>query len=206
MGMTLASGTAVSEQNHPYVTLLQLGNILILWGETYCSYLNNRMFGWCLDLARLKISGVASQFATQISGIAYKPTSDLQFATQNYTQTNKKCEERLYKILFFRLRLCEKFRKSLHIEKKLLWALPFTSHFEPNVYWELGGLIAKTLVSRVRYILNFSSRVAPSVREQCFTRKGIFHVTWLILPYLEHNAYLHEIVYSYWACVLILGE
>jgi hypothetical protein len=36
-----------------------------------------------------------------------------------------------------------------------------------------------------------------SVREQCFTRKGIFHVTWLILPYLEHNAYLHQIVYSY---------
>jgi hypothetical protein len=28
------------------------------------------------------------------------PTSDLQFATQNYTQTNKKCEELLYKIIF----------------------------------------------------------------------------------------------------------
>jgi hypothetical protein len=38
-----------------------------------------------------------------------------------------------------------------------------------------------------------------SVREQCFTRKGIFHVTWLILPYLEHNSYLHKIVYSSWA-------
>jgi hypothetical protein len=24
-------------------------------------------------------------------------------------------------------------------------------------------------------------------------------LTWLILPYLEHNAYLHQIVYSYWA-------
>jgi hypothetical protein len=30
-------------------------------------------------------------------------------------------------------------------------------------------------------------------------QKGIFHVTWLILPYLEHHAYLHNIVYSYWA-------
>jgi hypothetical protein len=38
-----------------------------------------------------------------------------------------------------------------------------------------------------------------SVREQCFTSRGIFHVTWLILPYLEHNAYFHKIVYSYWA-------
>jgi hypothetical protein len=37
-----------------------------------------------------------------------------------------------------------------------------------------------------------------TVREQCFTSKGIWHVTWLILPYLEHNAYLHR-VYSYWA-------
>jgi hypothetical protein len=47
---------------------------------------------------RLKISGVASQFATQISG---NLTSDLQFATQNYTQTNKICEELLYKLIFF---------------------------------------------------------------------------------------------------------
>jgi hypothetical protein len=30
-----------------------------------------------------------------------KSTSDLQFVTQNYTQTNKKCEEPLYKINFF---------------------------------------------------------------------------------------------------------
>jgi hypothetical protein len=29
------------------------------------------------------------------------PTSDLQFATQNDTQANKKCEELLYKIIFF---------------------------------------------------------------------------------------------------------
>jgi hypothetical protein len=38
-----------------------------------------------------------------------------------------------------------------------------------------------------------------SARERYFTRKGIFQVTWLILPYLEHNAYFHKLVYSYWA-------
>jgi hypothetical protein len=32
--------------------------------------------------------------------ICYPATSDLQFATQNYTQTNKKCEELLHKIIF----------------------------------------------------------------------------------------------------------
>jgi hypothetical protein len=41
-------------------------------------------------------------------------------------------------------------------------------------------------------------RRITTVREQCFTSKGIFHVSWLILPYLEHNTYLHQIVYSYW--------
>jgi hypothetical protein len=37
-----------------------------------------------------------------------------------------------------------------------------------------------------------------SVWEQCLPGK-IFHVTWLILPYLEHHACFHKIVYSYWA-------
>jgi hypothetical protein len=38
------------------------------------------------------------------------------------------------------------------------------------------------------------------LREQLlYTSNGILHVTRLFLPYLEHNAYLHQIVYSYWA-------
>jgi hypothetical protein len=56
----------------------------------------------------LKISGVALQFACQISGIAIQ-SPHLHFATQNYTQTNKKCEELLHKLIG----LCEKFQKSL---------------------------------------------------------------------------------------------
>jgi hypothetical protein len=48
-----------------------------------------------------------------------KLTSDLQFATQNYTQTNKKCEELLYKF-FFSIALWKISKIATHRKKVIL--------------------------------------------------------------------------------------
>jgi hypothetical protein len=49
-----------------------------------------------------------------------KPTPDLQFATQNYTQTNKKCEELLYKIIFFDCVVWKISKIAMHRKKVIL--------------------------------------------------------------------------------------
>jgi hypothetical protein len=49
-----------------------------------------------------------------------KPTSDLQFATQNYTQTNKKCEELLDKIIFFDCFVWKSLKIPTHRKKVIL--------------------------------------------------------------------------------------
>jgi hypothetical protein len=75
--------------------------------------------------SRLKISGAHRNLVPKFQELLYKPTSDLQFATQNYTQTNKKCEEMQYKFFFpiaFR-NFENRYTVILHIEKKI--------YFEP---------------------------------------------------------------------------
>jgi hypothetical protein len=84
-----------------------------------------------------------------------------------------------------------------HRQYRRLHQKPSVNTWRPFVSWttvKLGNYSQTTRgVYRGAYPLH------TAVREQCFTRKGIFHVTWLILPYLEHNAYFNKIVYSYWA-------
>jgi hypothetical protein len=76
---------------------------------------------------RLKISGVASQFATQISRIAIQSPhlicNLLHKITSKLIRNVKNCNTKLV----FSIVLCEKFRKSLHLEKQLFWSLKYCS-------------------------------------------------------------------------------
>jgi hypothetical protein len=76
------------------------------------------------------------------------------------------------------------------IERKIPMWLPWQLFgiSDSTGHWnELSSIYTKRLTTRL-------------LERNALPRKGIFHVTRLILPYLEHNAYLHKIVYSYsWA-------
>jgi hypothetical protein len=87
--------------------------------------------------ARLKISGVASHFATQISGIAIQSPhlicNLLHKITHKLIRNVKNCCAKL----FFSIALSEKFRKTLHIGKKLFWALVCVQAFHYNRIYHL---------------------------------------------------------------------
>jgi hypothetical protein len=84
------------------------------------THLNCAKFYVLVPIPRLKISGVTSQFAIQISGIAIQSPhlicSLLHKITPKLIRNVKNC----YTKLFFSIVLCEKFRKLLHIEKKVI--------------------------------------------------------------------------------------